>query len=146
MTRLVIALASVLLALACSGKAKPVTTGGGDPTLVKKVSVSWGFSAEGEMTDVFLALTDETGKQVSHPLGRYKGTCAKISPPAEMNALTGVGCVTGGGGTELHAVLQGNEIIVMQMGTSPGATPDPMAREEIKRVAYPVGAGIEAAP
>ena len=43
------------------------------------MAVGWGFQVEGDATDVFLALTDETGKQVSHPVGRYKGKC-KRSP------------------------------------------------------------------
>jgi len=143
MTRLVIALATAALLAGCSGKGKqPATTG--EKTLAKKVSLSWGFQLEGEMTDIFLATTDETGKQVSHPLGRYKGKCEKISPAKEMGAITGASCSLGGGGTELHAVVQGKDIIVMQMGTMPGATPDPMAREEVKRVGIPLGAAVEA--
>jgi hypothetical protein len=153
MPRLMIALAFALaLIAACSGKSKQATTGAGSgaPLLVKKVSLSWGFQAEGQgdaqMTDVFLATTDETGKQVSHPVGRYKGTCTKITPAKEMGAVTGVACTTSGGGTELHAVVQSNQVVIMQMGTTPGATPDPMAREEVKRVGVPLGAAIEVAP
>ena len=86
------------------------------------------------MIEVFLATTDETDKQVSHPIGRYKGKCEEISPAKEMGAITGAGCSTGGGGTELHAVVQGNNVIVMQMGTMPGTASDPMAREEVKQV------------
>ena len=43
------------------------------------MAVGWGFQVEGDATDVFLALTDETGKQVSHPVGRYKGKCESIT-------------------------------------------------------------------
>ena len=32
----------------------------------------------------------------------------------------------------------------MQMGTEAGKAPDPMAREEVKRVAVPIGAAIVA--
>jgi hypothetical protein len=144
MTRLMIA-AIAVLGLGCSGKGKQAATTG-EPIPAKRVVVSWGFQPEGEMTDIFLATTDETGKQVSHPLGRYKGTCEKITPAKEMTALTGAACTTGGGGTELHAVVQGDDIIIMQMGTSAGATPDPMAREEVKRIGFPLGAAVEAAP
>jgi hypothetical protein len=143
MTRLLIALALI----SCSGKGKqPTTTGSGSGTAVpsKRVAVSWGVQPEGELADVFLELTDETGKQVSHPVGRYKGKCEKFTPAKEMGAITGVNCTTGGGGTELHAVVQQSEVVVMQMGTEPGKTPDPMAREEVKRVAIPVGAAIAA--
>lgn len=143
MTRLTIA--ALVLAAACSGKSKqPTTTGEKIPP--KRVIVGWGFQPQGEMTDIFLATTDETGKQVSHPIGLYKGTCEKITPAKEMNALTGAACKTGGGGTELHAVVQGNNIIVLQMGTMPGTTPDPMAREQVKSVNFPLGAAVEAAP
>ncbi|MEJ7599066.1 MAG: hypothetical protein WKG01_14250 [Kofleriaceae bacterium] len=143
MTRLLIAIA---LISACSGKGKQPTTGSGSASEFKskRVSVSWGFQQAGELTDVFLAMTDETGKQVSHPLGRYKGTCTTIIPAKEMGSLTGVACTTTGGGTELHAVFQQSDVIVMQMGTEAGKTPDPMARNEVKRVAVPVGAAIVA--
>ena len=146
MTRLLIAFALI----ACGGKGKQPTTGtgtgsgSGPAVMAKRVSISWGVQPEGELADVFLELTDETGKQVSHPVGRYKGTCAKFTPAKEMGAVSGVQCTTGGGGTELHAVVQGSDIIVMQMGTEPGQTPDPMARQEVKRVAVPLGAGIVA--
>lgn len=146
MIRLVIALAAVALVGACSSQGKKPTTGSGEKTLGKRVSLSWGFQPDGEMTEVFLATTDETDKQVSHPIGRYKGKCEKISPAKEMGAITGAGCSTGGGGTELHAVVQGNNVIVMQMGTMPGTASDPMAREEVKQVGVPLGAAIEAAP
>jgi hypothetical protein len=144
MTRLVISFVALALAVGCSGKAKPPKTT--ESPLAKRVTLSWGFQPEGEMTDVFLATTDETAKQVSHPIGRYKGKCDKITPAKEMNAITGVACTTTGGGTELHAVVQDNQVIIMMMGTNPGATPDPMAREEVTRVGVPLGAAIDAAP
>jgi hypothetical protein len=147
MTRLVISFVALAFVVACSGKGKHgTTTGSGDPLLVKKVTVSWGFQIEGDATVVFLATTDETGKQVSNPVGRYKGKCEKITPAKEMGALTGVGCTSGNAGTELHAVVQSNQIVVMQMATTQGATPDPMAREEVTRVGVPLGAAIDAQP
>ena len=73
MTRLAIALA--LFLTACPGPAKPTTSGSHEPVLAKKLSLSWGISQQGEMADLFLQVTDETGKQVSHELGRWKGTC-----------------------------------------------------------------------
>jgi hypothetical protein len=134
----------VLLVAACPGKGTQPTTGEKLPP--KRVLIGWGFTPEGEMTDVFLATTDETGKQVSHPLGRYKGTCTKITPAKEMNAVSGAACTTGGGGTELHAVVQNDQILVLQMGTQPGTTPDPMAREQVKQIGFPLGAAVEVAP
>lgn len=144
MTGLRIAIALVLLA-ACPSKKAPVT-GGGEKIPPKRVVIGWGFQPEGEMTDVFLATTDETGHQVSHPLGRYKGKCEKITPAKEMSAITGASCTTSGNGTELHAVVQQNQILVMQVAVQAGTTPDPMAREQVKQVGFPLGATVEVAP
>ncbi len=159
MTRLVIALASAVLgsvvAMGCSGAAKQdtTTTGSGgsgsrEPAyLTKKVLVSWGISPIGEMADIFLATTDETGKQVSHSIGRYKGTCTVFTPASEMNAITGVRCKAGGGGTELHLVVQaGEELIVLQMPFTEGAPQDAMNRKEITRVKVSRGIGIQVDP
>lgn len=143
MVRLVIALA---LLGSCSGTAKTGSTAGSgaSPVIAKRVAVSWGIEQQGEAADLFLATTDETGKQVSHPLGRYKGECTVITPAKEMNAITGVACRTGGTGTELHAVIQGGQdVVVLKLGINPGVAPDPMAREEVLRVTVPLGAKIE---
>lgn len=149
MTRLTIALVACALAACPAGK-KPDTAGPGsaaEPALQpKKLIVSWGITPVGELADIFLATTDETGKQVSHSVGRYKGNCEKFSPAKEMSALTGVKCASGAGGTELHAVHRGDQIVVVQMGITPGVAPDPMSRQEIQRVPVPVGIGVEAAP
>jgi hypothetical protein len=145
MTRIVITLA---LLVSCSSAAKRESAPGADNVpviMAKKVAVSWGITKVGEMADIFLATTDETGKQVSHSLGRYKGECSVIAPAKEMNALSGVACRTGGTGTELHAVVQnGVDVVVVKMGIDEGVKPDPMAREEVIRVTVPRGAKIEA--
>ena len=150
MARLVIGLALALATalLACGSKAQTgSTTGsGGEPIVAKKVVVSWGIEKHGETADLFLATTDETGKQVSHPLGRYKGDCAVITPAKEMNAATGLACRTGGTGTELHAVIEhGEDIVVLQSGINEGVKPDPMARQEIARIKVALGTKIEVA-
>lgn len=141
MARSVIALA---LVAACSGTPKTGTTGSGEPVVAKKVAVSWGIEQHGETADVFLATTDETGKQVSYSLGNYKGICMVITPAREMNAVTGVACRTGATGTELQAVIQnGEDIVVLKLGIDPGVKQDPMAREEVTRVKVPLGAKIQ---
>jgi hypothetical protein len=149
MTRSMIALVACALLAACPAGKQGNTAGVGNsgPALPpKKLLLSWGISQQGEMADIFLATTDETGKQVSHPVGRYKGTCERFMPAKEMNALTGVRCVTGGGGTDLHAVHRANEIVIVQLGTVPGVAPDPMAREEVTRITIPVGIAVDVAP
>lgn len=139
MTRLAIA----LLLAACGGSAKPAATTGSE-IIAKRVALSWGIEKQGEFADVFLATTDETGKQVSHPLGRWKGTCTVFTPAPNMNALTGVRCSTGATGTELHAVIQrGEDIVIVKLGIDDGVTPDPMSREEVTRIRAPAGAKIE---
>jgi len=148
MTRLLMSF--LLITAACSGGKKPATgpgSGSGSAILVKKIVLSWGITPKGELADIFLATTDETGKQVSHSVGSYKGTCTAFKPAAEMNAVTGVRCETGGGGTEIHATVQGGEeIVVLQVGFEAGRNPDPMARVEVTRVKIPLGIAVEAAP
>ncbi len=147
MTRLAIAFALLGLA-ACPGPKKPTTQGGdgsGEPVIAKKLSLSWGISQQGEMTDLFLQVTDETGKQVSHELGRWKGTCAPDKALDSMKALITLSCRTGGTGTQLQAVRQGgDEVVIMKLGIDEGVAPDPMAREEVKRIKVPLGVAIEA--
>ena len=128
----------------CGGAAKPGGGSTAEPVIAKRVALTWGLEKHGASTEVFLATTDETGKQVSHPVGSYRGDCAVITPAKEMNALTGVACRYGGTGVELHAVIQhGVDVVVVKLGTDEGVTPDPMAREEVTRVTVPLGAKIE---
>ena len=145
MTGLRIALLALFIA-ACPGKTKQPATGG-EKLPPKKVVIGWGFQNVGSMTEIFLATTDETGKQVSHTVGTYKGSCGKITPAPEMKAITGARCEDGSSLTELHAVVQnGKDILVLRMTTQQGSTPDPMAREQVTQVGFPLGAAVEAAP
>ncbi|HEY5948308.1 MAG TPA: hypothetical protein VIV40_22580 [Kofleriaceae bacterium] len=142
---------AIVLVAACSGSKQKQGTqaagsGSGSAELyAKKVLVSWGISAKGTSAEIFLQTTDETGKQVSYPVGTYEGTCQIIKPAEEMKALTGVNCTAGNAGTELHAVVMDAEIVVVKLKVQVGVTPDPMAREEVTRVKVPIGAAIEAA-
>ncbi len=146
MHRWVIAFVVVLVAAACGGKTKPAATSGsgsGEAIYGKKASLSWGITPNGSSADVYLQLTDETGKQTSYPLGTYDGDCKVITPVADMKAPTGVACTKQyGSGTELDAVVEGEQIIVLTGPTQPGAAPDPMAREEVTRVAAPPGSAV----
>ena len=143
------AFAIALALAACSGSSKKEDTtrggGGGTPIIAKRVSLSWGVTQQGEMADLFLQTTDETGHQVSHELGRWKGACQKVEPATAMNALIALDCRTGATGTQLQALLHGgDEIIIMKLGIDNGVTGDPMAREEVKRIKIPLGAKVEA--
>lgn len=136
---------AILLATACSGgKPKQGKPTGSGAIYAKKLVVTWGIQAKGKAADVFLQTTDETGKQVSYPVGTYDGECKVIKPAAEMKAVSGVNCTAGSQGTELHAVVTNDDIVVLKMKVELGVTPDPMAREEISRVHAPGGAAIEA--
>lgn len=154
MTRALI-VALILGALpACGGKqgsTTPAQPGTGQAMKAKTMAISWGLqptSVGGEaFTDVYLAATNETGSQVSHSIGRYKGVCEKFTPRPAMQAVTGVKCVTsGGGGTELHAVSRESEVIILQVGYEGGIDPDPMAREQVTAIAVPRGVAVDVAP
>ena|SRR5687767_8388415 len=135
---------SILLAMACSGgKPKDTTASGGSGSAIyaKKIVVSFGITPAGATSEVFLQTTDETGKQVSYPVGTYDGECKVIQPVEAMKALTGVSCT----GIELHAVVNDADIVVLKMKVDGATTPDPMAREEVTRVKAPSGAAISAA-
>jgi hypothetical protein len=150
MKRLAPALAFALIA-ACSGKPKQETqepTGSGDvepkPIYAKKILVSWGIEQQGSSANVFLQTTDETGHQVSHPVGTFAGTCTVTTPAPEMKAVIGVSCKDGATGWELHLVFQDPDLIVLKMRVDDGVTPDPMSREEVTRVKAPLGASVSA--
>jgi hypothetical protein len=147
-----LAIAFLVLA-ACSGKSKQSATtagtGSGDGSAAlyaKKWLVSFGITQGTSSAEVFLQTTDETGKQVSHALGTYAGTCQVIKPAAEMNALTGLNCTAGNKGVELDAVHSVDEIVVLKLDVEIGVTPDPMARTEVTRIKVPSGASVETSP
>ncbi len=126
---------------ACGGPTKPESKG--PPPIPKRVALSWGQEQKGDSTDVFLQLTDETGKQVSYPVGTYPGVCTVKEPAADMNAQLAIACIAPGGkDTELHGVVQRDEVIILRLKLDGGQKPDPMAREEVTRVKAPGGAAI----
>lgn len=138
-------LALAILLVACSGgKAKKDTSSGSGAVYAKKVVVTWGIQPKGSASEVFLQTTDEIGKQVSHPVGTFDGTCTVIKPAADMKAVSGVNCTAGSQGIELHAVVNPPQIVVLKLRVAVGVTPDPMSREELTRVTVATGAAIEA--
>ena len=138
---------AIVLVAACSGsknKQDATTAGSGTEVYAKKIALSWGISPQGTSAEIFLQTTDETGKQISYPVGTYEGTCQVVKPASEMKALIAVNCTAGSAGTELQAVVSGAEIVVLKLHVQLGTAPDPMAREEVTRVKAPPGAAIEA--
>lgn len=140
-----VGLVGLVVLAACPSKKGATTTGSDSgPVLTKKISVAWGIQQGATSAEIFLQTTDETGKQVSHPIGTFKGTCSAVTPAEAMKAVIAVQCKDGATGTELDAVVQHPSIIVLKSRIDDGVTPDPMAREEVTRVAVPTGAAIVA--
>ena len=125
----------------------PLAVAGSDtvtPIYAKKMLVSWGIQQGASSADVFLQTTDETGKQVSHPLGPFPGQCATVTPAEDMDAIIVVDCKDGATGTQLQVVHRDPDVIVLKLRIDDGVTPDPMAREELMRVKVPAGASVSA--
>lgn len=137
---------AILSSCGAKGTGSSAPNGTDDPVLVKKASLGWGIKAAGDGAEVFLAVTDETGRATSHPLGRFDGECAVLEGGrASTGALTAVLCKRGDVGVELDAIPRPGVIIVLKMGYAAGADPDPLAGEEVAHINVPVGAKIEVA-
>ncbi|HUS29044.1 MAG TPA: hypothetical protein VMZ53_11050 [Kofleriaceae bacterium] len=149
MKRSAIAFLAMASLAACSGKSKNGSTTDGEGSgsaaiYAKKYVVSFGMTQAASSAEIFLQTTDETGKQISHPLGTFDGQCQVIKPAEDMKAVTGVSCTQTGSdhGIELDAVIIGGEIVVLKLETHVGVAPDPMARTEVTRIKAPVGSAV----
>jgi hypothetical protein len=132
-------------AVACGASKGTSTTEGSSPQM-KKASLAWGIKPAGGGAEVFFAVTDETGRATSHPLGRFDGECTVMSGGrAATGAVTAVLCKRGDVGVELDAVPRPGVIIVLKMPYAAGAEPDPLSGEEVAHISIPVGASIETA-
>lgn len=61
-----------------------------------------------------------------------------------MNAVSGAtGGAPDGTRTELHAVFDCDEVILLRLKIDPGSSGDPTARREVTRIAAPPGANLE---
>jgi hypothetical protein len=143
MHRLAIAL---IVAAACGGKT-PANSGSGSAVYARKVVISWAIEPGDKTSSVFIAMTDEKGAQTSYPLGDYEGECRVIKPDPAMQAVSAVACNRPGGTiVELDASVQDTidpVIVVLKSSSPPGASPDPMSRQELRRVTAPPGAKVE---
>jgi hypothetical protein len=135
---------------ACGGKGKDDTVVDDRPA--RRATLSWGMTKappKGDVvtrTEVFLGITDETGKAVSYPLGVYDGECVVLGALPQYSALTAVSCTNNGAGFQLHANGNRSEIVVLRMPIREGVEPDPLARDQLTTIPVPLGAKIEAAP
>ena len=135
---------AILSSCGAKGTGSSAPTGADEPVLVKKASLGWGIKAAGDGAEVFLAVTDETGRATSHPLGRFDGECAVMSGGrSSTGAITAVLCKRGDIGFELDAIPRPGVIIVLKVPYAEGAEPDPLTGEEVAHIAVPVGAKIE---
>ena len=139
-------LAIALAATAC-GHHKPTdqpkSGDGGLPPLIKSVAVSFQAQTAGDISHVFLAAMDETGKTLTYPVPDVPGACAQVAPDgADLLTLE---CKGSAGTTRLHAVKQGQDVVILKETFASGAAPDPMNRDEVQRVTMPVDSKIEVA-
>ncbi len=128
----------------CGGSSASTRPTQDEPSLIKRAAISWGLTAAGSSTDVYLSVTDETGRTTSHSLGRHDGECSVLSGRrSATGAITAVLCKRGDVGTELDVVPRPGMLIVLKLPYVAGAEPDPLAGEEAAHIAVPVGAKIE---
>jgi len=116
----------------------------GLPPLIKSVAVTFESQLAGSISHVFLVAMDETGKVINYPAGDVPGPCASI--PADGADLVTLECKgdASTGTVRVHAIKQGQDVVVLRerFGTSGAA--DPMNRDEVARVTMPVDSKIEA--
>src|SRR5262245_43597807 len=78
--------------------------------VIKQVQLAWSTEpasparVDPPQTKVYLAVTDETGRQTSYPLGVFPGSCSDQGPAQAYRAATVMQCSWDGRGVQLHAV------------------------------------------
>lgn len=143
-----VAVAVAVSALAsCGGGGKPPTDEPVDDRPGKKAIIGWGTSPAAAVAgvpqvEVFLSVTEETGKAVSYSVGTYPGECTVIGPVETYKALTAINCMYDKRGIQLHAAHNPGEIVVLRMQIAPGVMPDPFSREPVISVRVPIGATV----
>jgi hypothetical protein len=136
----------VIALLAGCGHHAPTTesgkgSGSGPPLLIKSVAISFASEPAGDSSSVFLPVMDETGKVTSYPVGNEPGTCATI--PADGKDLATLECSSGSSKVRLHAIQQGQDVVVLSEPLAAGAKPDPLNRQEVARFTMPADAAIK---
>jgi hypothetical protein len=145
MTRRFPCAAAIALLAACGHKTPATTTttkgSDGPPLLIKSVTISFASKPAGDQSEVYMPVEDETGKVTSYPVGTVPGACATI--PADGKDLATLECKSSGPVVRLHAVQQGQDVVVLRETLVAGAQPDPLNREEISRASMPGDAAIK---
>jgi hypothetical protein len=125
------------------------------PVIIKQVHVGWTYEPEPApavqaqakpRTNVFLSITDETGRVVSQPVGTFDGSCTDVGAIDTYRAIAALTCGQNGTGVQLHAVAGRGEVLVLQMDVAEGRSPDPMDRRQIARFEVPIDAKITSGP
>jgi hypothetical protein len=141
-TLLLLSLASACGHHKATDSSKP--SDGGLPPLIKSVAVTFESRLSGATSHVFLVVMDETGKVINYPAGEVPGACASI--PADGVDLVTLECKgdTSTGTVRVHAIKQGQDVVVLRERFGPGGAADPMNRDEVARVSIPIDAKIAA--
>ena len=139
------------VAAGCASSAAPVAPAA--PTRpAQRASLGWTMEpvkqadAHHPQSQVYLTITDETGRGTNSLIGTYDGVCTLI-PAGESHAVvTAVRCWWNNRGVEIQAVAQRSQIIILRQPVAQGVATDPMSRDELTRFTVPTGAAITAAP
>lgn len=142
-----IVLGALFVLAACPGKKKDDTTPDSNRP-PKRTILSWGQTnqppkAEVPQIEVFLQVTEETGKTVSYPVGTYEGACTVVGPLPAFQALTAITCMHNGKGWQLHASATGAAIVVSKLPYTDGQQLDPFTRQEVTSIPVAVGSKVE---
>ena len=142
---------SAALLASCGGSTEPVpVTAPVRPP--QRASLGWTMDAVKQadprhpQSQVYLTITDETGRGTNSLIGTYDGVCTLIPAGEIHDVVTAVRCWWNNRGVELHAVAQRSQVIILRQPVAQGVATDPMARDEFTRFTIPTGAAIVAAP
>lgn len=137
----------------CNGK-KPTTaapTGSGSgsnlPSITAETTLGWGRQpATGGKTNLFLEVTDHTGKTDSYPLGDSTVPCQTATGNGR-DIITTQRCLTDGVGAEYRAVYRGAVVFVLRRPVDPSDDPADieLSFREVQRIDVPAGAKVRAA-
>ncbi len=137
----------------CKGK-KPTTagpngsgSGSNPPSITAETTLGWGRQpATGGKTNLFLEVTDHTGKTDSYPLGDSTVPCQTATGNG-TDIITTQRCLADGVGAEYRAVYRGAVVFVLRRPVDPSDDPADieLSFREVQRIDVPAGAKVRAA-